>query len=444
MRTNTSQPSRIIVAPLFILGLAAAWPFLLPPQAVAQQGQNIPANGIPTNLTPQQKYLRDVFIYKKLGLVDELEKQGKRVQARAILEELATLDPNPYSADVHGLLGLACYKLGNNPEAIKHYEISLQYEKGKKLDGYWNIALAYMTMSDYDQATIWCKKLLSKNPPTELRRQAERFLNEAGEEKTIQQDALQHGVAGTEAGGDYLSFLQSTKEANRWPLAKMPIKVFIEDDRHVPGFRKEFVTIFLSCLETWTRASGNRLTFQLVDALPKADMHVIYTANVDDIARKPGLAPLEQGLATIATCGYDGPYGAIDQAKIQLLVHKPSSDKGLTDDEMKGVSLHEIGHALGLSGHSPNDADIMHFMMSFRQLPALTKRDKQTIARIYQDTPSVSQTASSTYQPSNMAISGQMTPPQQPQFQPQNQQQNQPQFQPQTQDYQPQQFQQQQ
>ena len=385
-------------------------------------------------MTAQQKYLRDVFLFKKLKATDELVKQGHHVQARLMLEDLVTLDPNPYSKDVHGLLAESCYKLGNNPEAIKNYELALQFSGDKDVHIYWNIALAYMNMNEYDEANRWCKKLLAKDPPADLRRQAERFLNDVGKERRDQRDTSQQ--PGADAEGDYLNHLASTREANRWPREKLPIKVFIEDDRNVPGFRSQFVEIFLNSLEIWTKATKNRLAFQIVNNLGQADLNIIFTANVNDIAREPGMAPAEQGLATIRAYTRGPGYGFIENAKIQLLVHKPTSDKGLTDDEMKEVCLHEIGHALGLSGHSPNDSDVMHFMMSFRQLPALTKRDKQTIARLYQDYPALNETASASYQPANMSNNGQYPA----QFVPQQYQQQQPA----PQQYQPQQYQQQQ
>jgi predicted Zn-dependent protease len=431
-----SQSQALFTAGSLLLSLLTA--STMPPAVVAQQLQPFtptnapgadqastttftppaPSNGIPTNLTPQQKYLRDVFLFKKLKIIDDLIKQDHHVQARQILEELVTLDPNPYSKDVHGLLAESCYKLGNNPEAIKNYELTIQYDNDKNVQTYWNIALAYMNMNDYDQATHWCKRLLARNPPDDLRRQAERFLNDVGKERSEQKDAFQQGPDG-DGEGDYLNHLASSNEANRWPREKIPIKVFIEDDRNVPGFRSQFVEIFLNSLEIWTKATKNRLSFQIVNNLSQADLSVVFTANVEDIAQKPGMAPAEQGLASIRAYRRGPGYGFIERAKIQILVHKPTSNKELTDDDIKEVCLHEIGHAMGLSGHSPNDSDVMHFMLSFRQLPALTKRDKQTIARLYQDYPALNQTASANYQPSHMNTDGQY----QPQFAPQQYQQ---------------------
>jgi predicted Zn-dependent protease len=413
-----------------------------------------PDTGIPSNLTPQQKYQRDLFLFKKLKEIDELVKGEHYVQSRLMLEDLVTLDPNPYSKDVHGLLAESCYKLGNNPEAVTHYQAAIKYDGDKDCQPYWNIALCYINMNNFDEATRWCKKLLNRNPPADLRRQAERFMNDLSRERSEQQAS---GSQGDEEGGDYLRHLEATKEANRWPREKLPIKVFIEDDRNVPGFRAQYAAIFLNCLEIWTKATQHKLCFQMVNDVNQADINVVFTANVQDIARFPGQAPAEHGLATVrALTNATAVYGKIEHAKIQLLVHKPSSDKELTDDEMKEVCLHELGHALGLTGHSPADADVMHFMMSFRQLPALSKRDKQTIARLYQDYPSLNQNASANYQPSNMNTDSQtqgqfvpqrftQQPPQQFQQAPQQFQQSPQQFQqsPQQFQQQPQQFQQQ-
>ncbi len=83
-------------------------PRAMPPAAMAQVNQTAdpaagpPANtGLPANMTAQQKYLRDVFLFKKLKETDALVKQGHHVQARLMLEDLVSLDPNPYSKDVH-------------------------------------------------------------------------------------------------------------------------------------------------------------------------------------------------------------------------------------------------------------------------------------------------------------------------------------------------------
>ena len=46
--------------------------------------------------------------------------------------------------------------------------------------------------------------------------------------------------------------------------------------------------------------------------------------------------------------------------------------------------LHEIGHALGMHGHSPNNHDVMFLAATPEPIAKLSDRDKATIRKIYQ------------------------------------------------------------
>jgi predicted Zn-dependent protease len=56
---------------------------------------------------------------------------------------------------------------------------------------------------------------------------------------------------------------------------------------------------------------------------------------------------------------------------------------GQADGVMLAVARHELGHAIGLWGHSPNPEDIMYFS-TVKNPPLISSRDLQTLYRVYQ------------------------------------------------------------
>ena len=59
----------------------------------------------------------------------------------------------------------------------------------------------------------------------------------------------------------------------------------------------------------------------------------------------------------------------------------------LSDASLRHVAIHEIGHALGLLGHSSREDDIMYPSVSGTPRSAPSERDVRTIRRLYGATP---------------------------------------------------------
>lgn len=52
-------------------------------------------------------------------------------------------------------------------------------------------------------------------------------------------------------------------------------------------------------------------------------------------------------------------------------------------DMIYGTVLHEMGHALGLAGHSPDRADVMGRSLNVERRPEVTARDRATLRALY-------------------------------------------------------------
>ena len=178
-----------------------------------------------------------------------------------------------------------------------------------------------------------------------------------------------HSYYGGNGGGasDYLSQMGGE---SRWPEGKR-IRVYV-----APG-RSSFSGIIANCMNQWASASGHRFSWSMTGDPYSADYTIGWTSRQTEVS-----SGTEAGLTTTDT-SVDPETGMefIEHAKTHILTRYEG--KTLSDGELEKTALHEVGHALGLEGHSSNPTDIMYYAVSSRQSGTLTGRDKNTMARLY-------------------------------------------------------------
>jgi tetratricopeptide (TPR) repeat protein/predicted Zn-dependent protease len=196
--------------------------------------------------------------------------------------------------------------------------------------------------------------------------------------------SAQPGQAGQSAD-DYLESAVSDGKCFRWSADKMPIRVYIYPGAGTTDYRDSFARVLADSFSVWQKGAESRVSFWIVQDPAQADITCDWTSNPATIQNAGGGG--EGGLTKLSgQAEPDGHNVKIVRARISLLT-KPRGAMPISDDEMKKVCLHEIGHALGLNGHSNDNHDVMFFSESPSVWPALTKRDKATICRLYANYP---------------------------------------------------------
>jgi predicted Zn-dependent protease len=83
--------------------------------------------------------------------------------------------------------------------------------------------------------------------------------------------------------------------------------------------------------------------------------------------------------------------GIIKRGTMSLMT--TAGDRDFTPDELKRAYLHEVGHAFGLSGHSPNANDVMYAVVNPSMPEHLSMRDIASIRHLYTGASAVENTA---------------------------------------------------
>jgi len=201
--------------------------------------------------------------------------------------------------------------------------------------------------------------------------------------RAIAPGALPNGSCSVESNQasserDYLNDV-STDGLYCWPAAKLPVKVFFQPSDGVPSYRDSLPLTLKSCFDEWTAASGGKLGWLEVSDARSADIVVQWASQAQERPEgtEAGLTRVYGQLNTATN------RGIIRRVEMKLLTRLP--ERELTDLEVRKAYLHEVGHAFGIVGHSPNPSDIMYFAVSKRRGTHLGDRDIATINRLYSD-----------------------------------------------------------
>jgi len=302
-----------------------------------------------------------------------LRKADKNVDARLLLEKAAMYDPTAMSPYLHEELSRIYHDLGNPNKAVDEALLCLKFDPRQKHVLY-NLALYCQEANRFDEAIAFLKRY-QETVSGEKKAQAASLVALLGEQK----EKAQKYSPDTR---DYLDQLTAEDMVSRWSRDRFPLKVHIQPTSRVAGFKFIYPKLAKESFVTWYKASQKRVAFTFVDSPEDSDINLEWTDQMLHVGNEKS-ERLKAGLTTSTTTGE----GIIKHARIQVRTVRPFSKEAEPEEKIKETCLHEIGHALGLNGHSTNPGDIMYVGMTRRQLPALTKRDKTTIARLYQAYP---------------------------------------------------------
>jgi len=176
---------------------------------------------------------------------------------------------------------------------------------------------------------------------------------------------------------DYLGYVAYEVPINervllRWPERAMPLRV------HLPRPPSGLFTDADAVVEAvrlgvlgWTDVAAPGLpSFEFVDDAGDADIPIVWAA------RPTGWF--------IASCSY-----AIDSLNRRLGVEQLLVTGRWRDGQeaslpqLETAVLHEMGHALGLTGHSPSPTDVMYKYVTHESEPQLSSRDRNTLRELY-------------------------------------------------------------
>ena len=192
------------------------------------------------------------------------------------------------------------------------------------------------------------------------------------EEKIYQSEPTQPGYIQTYGSTDNESY-NLTNKTPRW--GKLSLNIFIDEgeSKFTKGFNLKLVELFKEASKMLSNSIGDKLTFNFVIDREDADIEVSW---VETLPAKS----LDAIGHTEFKFNVGLSYNVITKAKIKLLTSK--NEILFKDNQVILVSLHELGHALGLD-HSKNKQSIMYTEIQ-EGVKGPSQEDIQNIIELYE------------------------------------------------------------
>jgi hypothetical protein len=172
---------------------------------------------------------------------------------------------------------------------------------------------------------------------------------------------------------DYYPDVMLTHRIFHWNNRQGVIKVYMAPGDGVPGWRDAYAERFKEACQRWQDVLGNQVRFEFTDdPSEKVDTHVTWNGGYN---KKAGLTHYRYISDKLVLADID--------------INLQNYDGKFYDPQMVyQLSLHEVGHLLGIAGHSKNPRDIMY--PSVALATDLSARDIATMRKLYQQSAQIS------------------------------------------------------
>lgn len=166
---------------------------------------------------------------------------------------------------------------------------------------------------------------------------------------------------------NYAPDIAGGTDLRKWD--RFPLTVYRKD---LSGWSSQDTIAFNAGLNAWRTTSGNQVDFTIATSDVGANIVVEFLdrAFVKDNA---------VGLTTISYVG-----SRILECTVQI-ANRNSSGSPRNQTELNKIMLHEIGHALGIGGHSSVNTDIMYAFVAPSSPTTPTQSDWNTLRTAYCD-----------------------------------------------------------
>ncbi|MBA3856459.1 MAG: hypothetical protein C0507_06060 [Cyanobacteria bacterium PR.3.49] len=359
--------------------LVALQGIAIPQSVLAQAQQQYVVNGQPVS----ENIGKAMILCKNAG--EMLMSAGKPEKALEMLTEAEQLAPE--LPEVQNNLGMALAKVGRTDEAIVHVEKAVALNPNLPA-AEMTLGSLYQSVGRTEDAIRVFKDFQNRHPNSDLMPKVKGLISMLESESKLrsQQDAKDakdaNGANGANGAGkdDYFNAISMGGAITKWTAKNMPIKVYLAPSQSVAGYKPSYLDAVKASFQEWADSSEGKISFVYVSDKDKSDISFAFSNDIKAVSN-----PAEGGEAKI----YPGPQG-ITTAQIVVLTLDPSPGQRMNDGLMRWICLHEIGHSLGLMGHSPQHNDVMYSSMPLSTGDrGLSERDKNTVKRLYSDSVAV-------------------------------------------------------
>lgn len=350
-------------------------------------------------LTLAEPLMKQIMEYRPDDVDGEMNygillfKLQKYKQACKVFEHITLLEADNSSA--WGNMGNCYSHLSDFEQAERCYRKASEFEptNAKYLS---NVSNMLSKLSKYEEAKVFANRAVAANPKSFFAwndlsqaesflgdyknaakhcRQAMTFCSNPSEAQKMQSFIAHLELQAKRTGSDQENTEDYLKQVDteRWDVAN-PIRVYIHPGLTVRGYKPEYLPMLKSCFQEWSDATNGGIRFEYVSSPKEGQILCRWTANQSDMTSSS-----EYGISIIVI----NANHTIKSSEVILLSIPVWKNEVITSEKARFTALHEVGHSLGIRGHSLNAGDIMFDLLAFKPRTHLSARDVRTIQLLY-------------------------------------------------------------